>query len=136
MIEFQGIHDSASAARRWIIKNEDNLPEHLKERLMALTDVGVSPVDLMVNFVEAVYANQDDFPSEAKDVAAASALVGEQHNFHSLAQENRGSNAAKILRNQAVAKKNVPEPKDDFVKPEDPVDEPDLPVTHKTEDDS
>ena len=121
---FEGIGDASTAVRNYLIKNEAKLPDHLKERLSNLTGTGASPVDLVVNFVEAVYANQKEFTKEAKELAASSAVVAETYNFHGMADEQRGSKISKILTGTKVAKAKAPKENETFVAPPEPEAEP------------
>lgn len=121
---FEGIGDASTAIRKFLIQNEDKLPDHLRDRLSRLTDTGTSPVDLTVTFVEAVYANQRDFKAEAKKLAAAAAVVCETFGFHGMNEGQRGSKVAKILTGEKMAKAHQPEAKADLqTKPEEPADE-------------
>ena len=119
MKNFEGIADSSTEVRSWLIRNEDKVPEHLADRMKSLTATGTSPVDLIVQFTEAVYANPKDFPKEARDLASGASVVAEAHNFHGFATDQRGSRIAKILDGGTVAKDKMPEPKSDMAAPAD-----------------
>jgi len=124
MAEFEGIADASTAVRNWLIINEAKLPDHLKDRLTALAGTGVSPVDLIVNFAEAVYANEKDFTKEAKELAASAAVTSEAFGFHGFAQAQKGTRIAKVLRGEAVAKDKRPAFRDDLLKPTESAPEP------------
>lgn len=109
MVEFEGIHDSSTAVRRWLTLNEARLPAHLQVRLARLTETGVSPVDLVVLFVEAVYANLEAFDDEARELASQAALVAETHGFSYLGQDQRASRIRRIMVGEKVAEDQVPE---------------------------
>lgn len=123
MKNFEGIADAANEVRNWIIRNEEKMPVHLQERLAGLTTTGISPVDLIVGFTEAVYANPKGFPAEAEDIAAGAAVLCENFGFHGMAVDGRGSKIAAVLDGKEVA--DAPEGKADFQKtPEDPAPTP------------
>lgn len=123
MEAFEGIGDASTAVRNWLIRNEDQLPAHLKDGLMHRTATGTSPVDLIVDFTEAVYANEGEFKAEAKKLAAAAAVVCEANGFHGLGQDHRGSRIAKILTGEKLAKESTPEPASQHLKPVEPAAE-------------
>lgn len=108
MASFEGIGDSSTAVRNWLIRNADKVPEHLQERLSGMTGTGTSPVDLIITFTEAVYANQKDFPKEAKDLAAACADVAEANGYHGFDEDQKGSRISKVLSGQKVAEDKLP----------------------------
>jgi len=111
MITFEGIADAADQTRRWLILNDADLPAHIAARMDALTSTGTSPVALVCTFVEAVYANQDEFSAEAKELAAAAAVVCETFGFHGMAEDHRGSRINKLLTGGSLTEANTPVPK-------------------------
>jgi hypothetical protein len=82
MNQYDGVASAADAVRRFIIINEGALPEIVQQKVSALTGTGSSPVDLIVNFVEAIYANRDDVTNDAKAIAAGCADVIDRDNYH------------------------------------------------------
>jgi hypothetical protein len=126
MRTFEGIGDASTEVRKFLIVNEAKLPDHLQDRLMHLTGTGTSPVDLVVNFVEAVYANPKEFSAEAKDLAAGAAVVCEANGFHGMDADHRGSRISKVLSGEKLAKESHPEAKLEMrePQPEDPGREP------------
>lgn len=80
--EFSEIGEAADALREHIILNQNDFPEHVRERLVALTRTGTSPVDLVVGFVKAVYANSGGFDTDTKRKATAAAELIAMKGFH------------------------------------------------------
>jgi hypothetical protein len=79
---FEGIADAADTARRYFLKNEDELPEHIRTKLDPFMGTGTSPVDLAGAFTRAVYANPDSFDQVAKAIAAGIADRFDIDGFH------------------------------------------------------
>ncbi len=119
MARFEGIADAGNEVRRYLIKNDEVGPQHLRSQLDELTKIGTSPVLTVVNFIEMVYAHPDDFPAEAKELAAEAVLITEEHNFHGHGVDERGARIGKVLRGVAVAAKNKPEMLQQYAKPVD-----------------
>jgi hypothetical protein len=116
---FMGIAEAADAARIWLIIHSAELPEHLAERLIARTQLGNSPVDLIRDFTESVYANHANFSEEARDIAAACAsLIDRDGYFGRL--DGRANAIHMALRRETGAAgswpdaSNDPEPKSEF----------------------
>lgn len=107
---FDNIAQAADETRTWIILNGEDLPPVTTE----LAKTGVSPVDLVVKFAEIVYTNQDSpsYTEEAKDIAAANAVLAEQYGFHGLNVDGRGTKIASVLLGNTV--ENPPEPKQEY----------------------
>ena len=82
MLVFEGPSPAADAARNWLIRNEDAIPEHVRDRLLGLTVSGTSPLPMMHTFIQAVYANRDAFPVEAIEIAAGLADLFDRSGYH------------------------------------------------------
>ena len=117
MKTFDGIADAADAARALVISGGTGLAATIAEKLAPLGRTGTSPVDLIVGFAEAIYANAGAATAEAKDVAAGCAIVAETYGFHQMNVEARGSKIARTLDGKAVS--NPPEPKADWLDTKD-----------------
>ena len=118
MKEFLGVADAADAVRKWLFVHENELPDYLHTQLMNLTGTGMSPVDLVVTFAEAVYANPSEFRTkEVREIAAGCAMIAESFNFHGLAKDNRGGLMARKLSGEQVAEDKLPEAKETLTKP-------------------
>ena len=79
---YDGPAAAADAARNWLIIHEADIPEHLHDRLIGLTVSGTSPLPMMHGFIQAVYANRDDFSNEALEIAAGLADLFERSGYH------------------------------------------------------
>lgn len=117
MTNFTGIADAADAARNFMITNGATLPDHVRDKVLPYVGTGSSPVDLVVHFAEAIYANRDDeaVSAEAREIAAGCALLAESFGFHGLNQDGRGSALAAVMLGQKV--KAAPEPKAEYNPP-------------------
>jgi hypothetical protein len=125
MRNFDGIAAAADAVRRFYFRNEDDLPEHVRKRLETHAGTGGSPVDLIVNFTEAVYANRADLPTEAMEIAAGTADVIQQNGFHG-GLDGRAAGMIPALRRDSKEKAtgvtwpkvdDDPKPNPDFLPP-------------------
>jgi len=118
MRNYSGIAEAADAARACIITSGAALPEHVRDKVLPYVGTGSSPVDLVVHFAEAVYANREDaaVSEEAREIAAGCAVLAETYGFHGLNEQSRGSGLAREL---AGAKKaaNPPEAKSEYMQP-------------------
>lgn len=87
MQTFEGIAGAADAIRRFYFRNEDDLPQHFRDRVGPHVGQGSSPVDLGAHFTRAVYANRDALPAkqkkEALELAAGTADIFDRDGFHS-----------------------------------------------------
>lgn len=116
---FMGIAEAADAARIWLIIHSAELPEHVADRLNGRTQLGNSPVDLIVDFTEAVFANRDDFSDDAKDIAAACASLIDRDGYQGRL-DGRANGIHMALRRETGAPGEWPdasadpEPKLDF----------------------
>jgi hypothetical protein len=115
---FTGIAEAADEIRRHFLVNEEALPEHLANKIRPHVGTGASPVDLVVCFVEGVFANAADVSAEAKKLASGGAALAETFGFHGMNEAGRGSKIAQVLDGQQVP--DVPEPKDDYAAPMPP----------------
>lgn len=113
MAVYSGIAEAADAARRAVIMGATGLAEAVIEKLLPMTRTGGSPVDLIVGFAEAVYANREDASADAKDIAIGCALECEQRGFHGMAIDSRSSRIADVLGE--VEGVEAPEPKAEWL---------------------
>lgn len=82
MLVFDGIVAAGDAIRRFYYRNDDTLPDVVRAKVEPRLAGTLSPVDLAVAFVEAVYANRDDVPAEGLEVAAGVAQIIYESGFH------------------------------------------------------
>ncbi len=82
MDQYDGIAAAADAVRRFFIKREDDLPEVVREKVEPYTGTGSSPVDLIVRFTEAAYANRETVPQEGLAIAAGCADLINRDGYH------------------------------------------------------
>lgn len=99
MIIYDGIADAANAARSYVLTNQAALPDHVRDQLVAAAGTGTSPVDLTSLFVRSVYANRDDFPNDAKAIAAGVADLFYQDGYHQGLALPGGEPRALTMRN-------------------------------------
>jgi hypothetical protein len=100
MLIFTGIADAADAARRYFLINQAKFPDEAASLIEPHTLTGSSPVDLVVNFTEGVYANRGTLPAEAMEVAAGLASIIDQNGFHGRL-DGRAPAIALALRREA-----------------------------------
>jgi len=103
MRQFQEIGEAADAVRRFFYVNEASLPEHVTRRLATHVAQGGSPVDLIVNFTEAVYANQAKLGAEASLIAAGTADLINRQNYHGRL-DGRAAGISDALRRESGEK--------------------------------
>ena len=72
--EFTSLAAAADQVRSYVLVHQDKLPEHVRDRLVASTRTGSSPVVMLGDFVRAIYANKSDVDTEAKGIAAGAAV--------------------------------------------------------------
>jgi hypothetical protein len=135
--EFAEISEAADAIRDYVVLNQDKLPEHLRDRLRALTRTGASPVTLTARFVQAIYANRDEATPQAMKIAAAAADLVDAKGFHADEFNGKaGKMALALARDGGVPlpngktyppKAKDPEPIGDFAAPAEPVEPPPAP---------
>lgn len=137
MRQFEGIASAADAVREFYYSNKADLPEHVTTKVQPYVGTGSSPVDLIVNFTEAVYANsgdrrgegEKDLPAEGLEIAAGCAQLINVEGFHgrlddrahtiSLAlRRDSGEKAATGAKWPAADKD--PTAKPEFAKPAEP----------------
>lgn len=126
MITFDSISTAADAARRFFLKNEDSLPQHVQDKVEPRTRQGESPVDLIADFTEAVYANRDSISNEGLEIAAGCANLIGQDGYHGRL-DGRASSISFALRRDSGEKAGAgrawpkkaddPAPKAEFAKP-------------------
>ena len=101
--------DSVKAILDFLIDRTAAIPDDVRGRLRELVQPGLSPVVAIVEASELIYARRDELPPELLDIGAQMATVAATHNFHGMANENRGyAMAAAIRRMPAVADKPPP----------------------------
>src|SRR5688500_12996588 len=95
---YEGIAAAADAVRLYMLTApKTKIPEEVKKKVNPHVGTGSSPVDLVVNFTEAVYANADSVQDEAKEIASGCAILAEGYGFHGMNEKARGSKIASIL---------------------------------------
>lgn len=109
MQTYDGIAPAANAAQRLVLMGTTGLPAEIADKLASYTGVGGKPVDLIVGFAEAVYANRDVASAEAKEVATGCATFAESLSFHGMGEASRGTKIARVLDGQEVS--GAPAPK-------------------------
>lgn len=77
-----GIGEAADQVRRFYYRNEDDLPEIVRDKVGPYIGTGSSPVDLVVHFTEAVFANRQSLPADGLALGASCALLIETTGFH------------------------------------------------------
>lgn len=112
MRNFEGIADAADSVRRFFFTNQAQLPEHVTKAIEPHVGTGSSPVDLIVNFTEAVFANRKDVPAEASLIAAGTADIIQQNGYHNRL-DDRAAGIMKALRRDQGEKGNWPKPEND-----------------------
>lgn len=76
-VHFDEIGSAADAVREHILANQASFPEHIRDRLVGLTRTGTSPVDMVVGYTDAVYANRDSMDETSRAIAIGTAdLIG------------------------------------------------------------
>ena len=84
---------AAAAALKAYGESEATLTPQLKEKLAAITSQ-VSPVQILVEGVETLYANRAQLTQEGHEIAAAMASIGSEHGFSDFRTDDR---ATKIM---------------------------------------
>jgi hypothetical protein len=79
---YDSIVTAANDVDRLLIKQEDAFPAHVLAALAPYAQRMGSDVDLLVNFTEAVYANQKDVPKQAIELAASTANLIDDAGYH------------------------------------------------------
>lgn len=77
---FEEIGEAGQAVTRYFYTSQAQLPEHVVPFIQGQL-IG-SPVDLVVNFTKAIYANRDKVPAEAKLIAAGTADLINRKGYH------------------------------------------------------
>lgn len=99
---YPDIGPAIADVRRFFYTNQAELPPHIVERLEG--DVGSgSPVDLIVNFTEAMYANREAVPAEGLEVAAGTADLINRMGYHGRLDE-RAAAMVDVLRRDSKEK--------------------------------
>lgn len=95
---FEGIADAADQIREFFLTNKAGFPGHVRDRIEGATRTGSSPVDLIVTFTKAVYANRDDVPADALPLAAGAADLIDQQGYHGRLDETASSVSLALRR--------------------------------------
>lgn len=114
-MQFEGIGQAAKAVTEFYILNKEAMPSHIVERLDGNIGMSRSPVDAVVRFTEAAYANLDgELPEGMAELAAGCALLCEEMGYHDFGEaDERGSKIARALLGKKVTK--APDAKGEFV---------------------
>jgi hypothetical protein len=122
---FTSVSEAARAVQDFLYDRDAHIPDDLREKLRNLVGPTTSPVDTVVHGAEMIYARKDELSPELLELAAGLALVGQQYNFHGMANEDRGSKMALAFMRDAKVRKPVgidypkketdPEPKSEFI---------------------
>lgn len=131
---FTGIAEAADAATDAFNDYRADLPAHLVDKVRPHTRTGSSPVDLIVHFTEAVYANsggrrakgEKDLPKEVLEVAAGTANLINLDGYHGRLDDRAAAMSFALRRDSGEKagegrawpeKDEDPAPKADYAKP-------------------
>lgn len=113
---FDEIFQASLAVNRYFYVNQSQLPEHIVPRIE--THLTGSPVDLVVTFTRAIYANRSESSSVAKLLAAGCADLIHRKGYHDRL-EGRASLMSDVLRRdggeKAAPGRSWPKPSGDPV---------------------
>lgn len=84
---------AAAAALKAYGEGETTLSPELKQKIATITSQ-VSPVQILVEGVETLYANRTQLTDEGHEIAAAMASIGSEHGFSDFRTDDR---ATKIM---------------------------------------
>lgn len=90
----------------------DGLREELRDKLSKVISTAIMP-EKVSHFAEIVYANQADFSTEIKAVAAEVCDFATSYGFYGLGEDDRGIGISTILNGGTLTEE--PEPKSEFV---------------------
>lgn len=86
MLVFNEATEAARAAQRFFYRNEEELPQHIQDKVGPLIGPGHSPVDQIVAFTEAVYAavkaDAESVDQEGVEIAAGAADLIQRQGYH------------------------------------------------------
>lgn len=102
---FLDINTTAQAAAQEFLARPEAFPGRVQTKLSQGISQNLSPVETIVCFAEAVYANLHTASPEAREVAAGCAELAAQNGYHQLDQDGRGQKMGQVLRGL-----NCPEP--------------------------
>lgn len=121
---FNGVSDAARAIQDFLYDRDAAIPDELRTKLRNLVGPTTSPVDAVVQGAELIYARKADLDPDLLCLGAGLALIAQQYNFHSLAENDRGSKMAlAMMRDGNIEQptgmtypdvENDPEPKPEF----------------------
>lgn len=103
MQTFDGPADAGDAVRNWIILNQGAIPAYARDRLVALTRTGTSPLDMIVGFVHTVFANRPAFSDEAKNIAGGVADLCDRSGYYGRLNEEAPALAQALWRDAGNA---------------------------------
>jgi len=113
---YTGIAEAADAARSYFYVNRESLPAGVADKLQTQVGTGSSPVDLIVAFTEATYANRVDVDPEMMEIAAGLGVIIVQFGFHGSLDGRAEAIVAALRRDsgeEAPAGITWPDPADD-----------------------
>lgn len=103
MKEYESLAHAANDAFAWFTGNRGTLPEQVVEKLGPRLGYGTSPVDAIVGFTEAAFANLEAFDAEGKQIAAGCAQLIDENGFHGR-MNGRAAGVRKALLREAGEK--------------------------------
>lgn len=99
---FTNLVDAHAALRDWALANYSTLDEGLKEATAGIFQLGVSPVDTLVNSAEMIYAKRDDLGDDIKQIGSGIARFCADNGFHGLNIDQRGYKIADLLEGKQI----------------------------------
>ena len=135
----QSFEEAFGNLQRFMTFHAASLPEHTLEHLFTSSN-HPSPVDRMVNTVEALYAAKSDLGKEGRDVLGQMAQFVSVNGFHGMADRGRQINYAMNRMGGYTAPPGIewqdasedPEPLERFVEKTEPAPAPTPPPTDPT----
>lgn len=119
------ISQARSAMVQFYASHGATLPERVAASLIASTSIDVAP-QALYEFVEAVYANKDDFTADQLLEAADIVKFTKDNGWYGLRENMRGDKMESIFRGEGVEDAPVPLP-NFFFGETDPVEMPPAP---------
>lgn len=104
MRSFDGVADAARAIQDFLFDRDATLPDDVRNSLRELVGPTTSPVDAVVHGAKLLYARNAELSNEARELGAGLALMAAQYNFHSMAENDKGSRMALALMRDAGVK--------------------------------
>lgn len=129
---FEGIAGAADAIRKFYYRNEDELPQHFRDKVGPHVGQGSSPVDLAAHFARSTYANAGTLPAKLKkdalELAAGAADICARDGFHGKLDGKAGGMSLAMRRDSGEkaragmpwpAKEKDPAPDAEYAPPAD-----------------